>query len=289
MLRKGARPYQNVRGVLTSMHGKERVIAPILRSELGLNIEVVRDVDTDQFGTFSREVERTGSQLDAARAKISAGFDHARWANVGLASEGSFGPHPYIPLVAIGRELVLLVDRASGLELAGYDATLETNFAHAVVRSTDCALAFAERAGFPEHGLIVMGCREEKPAPDRALNKDVASAAQLEAAVEHAIGLCGSAFVETDMRAHHNPMRMAAIARATRDLARRFHCRCPHCDQPGFDVVDRLAGMPCAWCGEPTSVVFAEVLACRSCGHSEERSVAADTVADPGQCTNCNP
>ncbi len=289
MPRQLARPYQDVPAVLTSMHGKERVIAPILRDELGLNIEVATDVDTDQFGTFSREVERKGSQLDAARAKIGAGFDYARQVNVGFASEGSFGPHPYIPYVAMGRELVLLVDRASGLELTGYDETLETNFAQAVVRSTDCALAFAERAGFPEHGLIVMGCREEKPAPERALNKDVASAAQLEAAVEQAIGLCGSAFVETDMRAHRNPTRMIAIARATRDLVRRFHCRCPNCDQPGFDVVDRLAGLPCAWCGRQTSVVLAEVLACRSCGHSEKRSVAAATVADPGQCSNCNP
>ncbi len=48
--------------------------------------------NTDRFGTFSRDIERTGSQLDAARAKIAAGFEYAPSARIGLASEGSFGP-----------------------------------------------------------------------------------------------------------------------------------------------------------------------------------------------------
>ncbi|MGO3934071.1 hypothetical protein NP284_37900, partial [Rhodopseudomonas pseudopalustris] len=68
------RPYRNVAAVLTSMHAKERVIGPILRDELGLIVGLANGVDTDRFGAFSREVARTGSQLDAARAKIAAGF-----------------------------------------------------------------------------------------------------------------------------------------------------------------------------------------------------------------------
>ena len=113
-------------------------------------------VDTDKFGTFSREVRRSGSQLDAARAKIAAGFEYAPFARVGLASEGSFGPHPYVPFLAIGRELVLMVDRESGLELTGYDASEETNFGQRVARNLESAVAFAQDVGFPEHGLIVM-------------------------------------------------------------------------------------------------------------------------------------
>ena len=34
-------------------------------------------------------------------------------------------------------------------------------------------MAFAERARFPEHGLIVMGCMDETPAPGLALIKDI--------------------------------------------------------------------------------------------------------------------
>ncbi len=288
MLRLIGRQYHNVAAVLTSMHAKERVIGPVVREELGLIVEVAIGINTDQFGTFSREIERTGSQLDAASAKIAAGFEYAPSARVGLASEGSFGPHPYIPFLAIGRELILMVDR-SGLELTGYDETVETNFGHAVAPDLKAAYEFAQSAGFPGHGLIVSGCRDNKPAPDILLNKDVTDVAQLEAAVTEAVGRCGAAFVEADMRAHRNPTRMAAIERATRDLTRRFLSRCPSCDHPGFDIVERIPGLPCAWCGDPTSVIMAEVLACQSCGHKEERSVATKPAADPGRCNSCNP
>ncbi len=283
------RHYQDMVAVLTSMHEKERVIGPIMRAELGLTVELATGVDTDQFGTFSREVERSGSQLHAARAKIAAGFEVAPRARVGLASEGSFGPHPHIPFLPIGREIVLMVDRESGFELTGYDVRPDTNFGHAVARDIEAAFTFAERARFPEHGLIVMGCRDEQPAPELMLNKDVTDTGALETAVREAVRRCGAAFVEADMRAHRNPTRMAAIGRATRDLARRFHSRCPNCDQPGFDVTERISGLPCAWCGEPTRVIMAEVLICQSCGHKAERSVATYPTTDPGQCDGCNP
>jgi len=38
---------------------------------------------------------------------------------MGIASEGGFDPHPYIPILLLGRELVLLIDVKRGLELAG--------------------------------------------------------------------------------------------------------------------------------------------------------------------------
>lgn len=285
----GKHAYDGASAVLTSMHGKERAIAPILREELRLIVGLAVGVDTDRFGAFSREVEREGSQLDAARAKIAAGFESLPSARVGLASEGSFGPHPHFPFVAIGRELVLMIDRETGLEVTGYDMGVETNFAHVVVKELGSLHAFAGRVGFPDHGLVVSGGRDDRPAPDIFLAKDIVDAAALEAAVFAAIRFCGAAFVETDMRAHRNPTRMAAIERATRDLARRFHSRCPNCDHPGFDVTKRIPGLPCDWCGEPTRVILAEVLACSSCGFEERRSLTTSTTADPGRCDGCNP
>lgn len=281
--------YRNVPAVLTSMHAKERVIEPIVRDDLGLILHVAREVNTDQFGTFSREVARVGSQLEAARAKINAGFRTVPRARVGIASEGSFGPHPYVPFAAFGRELVLLVDRESGLELAGYDASLETNFQHAVVETVEEAYSFAQRVGFPAHGLIVIGCNSDQPAPEVFLNKDAVNPIRLGIAVRDAIHSCGSAFIETDMRAHRNPTRMKAIERAARDLVRRFNSRCPSCGSPGFDVTERLRGVPCGWCGGPTLIVKTEVLSCQSCGHRWERPATHEPTADPGQCERCNP
>jgi hypothetical protein len=281
--------YRNVIGVLTTMHAKERAIEPTLRVALGLDLHVAREVNTDTFGTFSREVARAGSQLDAVRAKIDAGFEAVPRARVGVASEGSFGPHPYVPFAAVGRELVLMVDRDSGLELAGYDVSLETNFGHVVAASVEEAIEFGNRIGFPTHGLIVVGCEVGQPAPHLFLNKEAVNKIELEGTVREAIAMCGAAFVETDMRAHRNPTRMAAIERATLDLVRRYNSRCPVCDHPGFDITERRSGLPCAWCGTPTFGIKTEVLGCQSCGYCLERQATLSPAADPGQCEVCNP
>ena len=283
------RPYKNTVGVLATMHGKERVIAPVLKDGLGLVVGLAMGLDTDTFGTFSRDVERTGSPLDAARAKVAAAFAFAPCARVGIASEGSFGPHPNIPFLALGRELVLLIDRERGLELTGHFASPETNYGHAVVSDIEAAIAFAERSEFPEHGLIVMGCVDDKPAPGLALFKDVVDYAALEKAVGRVVAQCGGAFIEADMRAHRNPTRMRAVERAARDLVRRFHSRCPVCAHPGFDITERVAGLPCEWCGEPTHGIRAEVLTCQACDYRLARPATSATTADPGRCPRCNP
>jgi hypothetical protein len=276
------------RAVLATMHGKDRVIRPLLEGGLGLQVVLPYGFDTDRFGTFSREIERTGSQLDAARSKIEAAFEHDSSAKVAIASEGSFGPHPFFPFVAIGREIIVLRDRETGLELIGHHADQSTNFAHEMVESIEAAIIFAKRIDFPRHGLIVIGVSDGNPAPDRYLQKNALSFDDLTAQVGEAIAICGAAHLETDMRAHRNPTRMRAIKRATIDLVRRYRSACPICARPGFTVAERLTGLPCAWCGEPTTALRAEVYLCAGCDYRLEQPVEVST-ADPGQCPSCNP
>lgn len=274
--------------VLATMHGKERVIAPVLRRFVGLDVRIIPSFDTDRFGTFTREVARTGSQLDAARAKIAAAFARDADARIALASEGSFGPHPHVPFVPLGRELVVLTDRETGLELIGHFADMGANFAHAVVSDVPAALAFAERVGFPTQGIIVIGCENGNPSPDLGLFKAIVERKELENAIAQVLERCGAAFLETDMRAHRNARRMRAIKHATLALVRALRSRCPACARPGFVVTERLSGIPCSWCGEPTRMVRAEVSTCIGCGHREERPTGPAT-ADPGVCDQCNP
>jgi hypothetical protein len=280
--------YQGARALLATMHGKERVIAPLAARFLGLQIEAPKVLDTDAFGTFSRDVARAGSPLDTARAKIAAAFALVPDVAVALASEGSFGPHPHAPFCALDRELVVLIDRESGLELTGHYATMDTNFAHAVVNDSTAGLAFAVAAGFPAHGVIVMGVREGQPAPELALFKAISDRDTLVRAVKAAMAATGSAHIETDMRAMRNPRRMRAIKRATINLVRRAHSHCPACERPGFGVTERLAGLPCAWCSSPTLLTRAEVLCCANCGYRREKPVVQRT-ADPMHCEECNP
>ena len=165
---------------------------------------------------------------------------------------------------------------------------METNFSYAVVAKVADAMAFADRARFPGHGVIVIGCVDQQPAPDRALIKDSDDWPDLERAIETVITTCGVAFIETDMRAHRNPTRMRTIKHATRDLVCRFRSQCPMCARPRFAISQRLFGLPCSWCGSLKIALKADVHCCEGCGYREEHAVKAAT-ADPGQCAVCNP
>jgi hypothetical protein len=83
------------------MHRKEEAVAPALLSTLGLLVVPARGLDTDQLGTFSGEVPREGSMLDVAMRKARLGMS-ATGLPLGIASEGTFGPHPAIPFFPAG-------------------------------------------------------------------------------------------------------------------------------------------------------------------------------------------
>lgn len=283
------REFRGHRALIATMHGKERAIAPVLERGMGLIVSTPVGLDTDRFGTFTREIPRRGSQLDAARAKIDAAFAVVRDAEIALASKGSFGPDPIIGFIPLGREIVVLRDRISGLELVGVDSSHDTNFAHEIVKNADAARQFAERSGFPGHGLIVMGVRSGEPSHRHGLFKDTVNWDDLEHAVQATLERCGAAFLETDMRAHRNPRRMKAIGRASEDLVRLFLSRCADCGWPGFDVVRCEGGLPCSGCGLPTSSPLHNVCICKACGREERRPATEQFYADPGQCAFCNP
>lgn len=120
--------------VLATMHGKEQVIAPIMERELGIRVLVSSAFDTDRFGTFTGEIERVGTQLDAARLKAKRALEGTDKSLV-IASEGSFGPHPSYPFIASDLEIVLLLDTHHSLEISGISLSTETNHGHQSVRS----------------------------------------------------------------------------------------------------------------------------------------------------------
>lgn len=100
--------YDGSRVALLTQHGKERVIASVLKPGLGCLIELVTGFDTDRFDTFTRETPRDGTQLEAARRKARKGMELAG-ASLGIASEGSFGPDPYTGMFPWNRESVVLI------------------------------------------------------------------------------------------------------------------------------------------------------------------------------------
>ncbi|BAY52883.1 hypothetical protein NIES2134_120370 [Thermostichus vulcanus NIES-2134] len=276
--------FQGRTAILATKHGKEQVIAPAL-ARLGVTVVVASDFDSDRFGTFSREIPRCGTQEEAALAKAEAVLAQTG-ADLVIASEGSFGPHPQFPMLPSDRELILLVDRRHDLVLRGEVLSLDTNFSHATVSHLEEALAFGARVGFPSHGLIAMA--QADPLPNTPIFKGIQSEEQLQRAIATLQTNHATLHLETDMRAHMNPTRMRVIAQAAAELVQAMAQGCPQCGWPGFVACEHLPGLPCELCGAPTGAIKASRYRCQHCLY-ELTVPVPETVADPSQCYVCNP
>lgn len=278
-------PYAGQRIALLTRHGKRELVAPVLEPALGCRIELVDGFDTDRLGSFTREIPRAGTQLEAARKKARIGMELAGL-SLGLASEGAFGPDPMLGMFPWNVELLLFLDDERGLELIGL---AQGRAPGTQVLTADWAEVerFARALGFPAHWLVLRPQHQDDPR----IRKDIHDWAGLEAAFASARAEAenGQVFVEPDLRAHANPARQTMIRRAAEDLRAKLLSACPHCGSPGFWQVEQLAGLPCAACGAPTRVPQAERLACPRCGHRLTRPLPGAVEADPGRCDYCNP
>lgn len=277
-------PYTGARFSILTQHGKEREMAPLFADLLDVRLELATGFDTDSLGSFTREVARQGNQLEAARAKAKKGMELLAL-DFGVASEGSFHPGIF-GLYASNLELVVLVDRLQGLEIVGRAEGPSHHF-HKRVTTRDDLEVFARKAGFPKHGLLV---RPEDDYDPR-LRKGLTDWAALHAAFGEARAESRSSVVcvESDLRAHMNPTRMATIRRATENLIRRIQSECPRCESPGFWAAERIAGLPCRDCGGATDEARAERWACVTGDHFELRDQNPGRFADPARCPSCNP
>ncbi len=276
--------YRDQQVALLTQHGKEMVIAPVLAELLGCRVEKVEGFNTDLLGTFTRDIAREGSQLDAARKKARIGMELSGLC-IGIASEGSFGTDPFTGMLPWNRELLIWIDGRLGIEVVANSAG-KTNFSHHVVESWEEAEDFARSAGFPEHYLVVRPEGENHPE----LRKGLADWDSLEDAVTWALNFAPNrrAFVETDMRAFANPTRLENIRLAAEDLARRLTSLCRACDAPGFSLAGQVRGLPCENCGTPTNEVREDIHRCIRCEHQmlveREREFASARY-----CNYCNP
>ncbi|NJL40424.1 MAG: hypothetical protein HC833_22980 [Leptolyngbyaceae cyanobacterium RM1_406_9] len=277
----------NRTGVLATMHRKEQAIAPILEQHLGVQVIVPEGFNTDEFGTFTRDIERSGDQRNAARLKAERAMA-LTGLTLAIASEGSFGPHPAMPFVACDQEIVLLSDRTHHLEIVGQAISTETNYSQKSIKSLESAFTFAQQVGFPTHGLVAMS--EAQPTRSSQIIKGIMEEAQLTEAVDWLLKKFGQAHLETDMRAMYNPMRMKVIAQAAEDLVHKINQRCPQCGCPGFAAAERKVGLPCALCGSPTNSTLALVHRCIKCDFSNVTYFPnGQEFADPTYCFRCNP
>jgi hypothetical protein len=261
------------------------VIAPALDLALGCQVERVAGYDTDLLGTFTRDIPRAGVQIEAARKKARMGMDLSGL-SLGLASEGAFGPDPFVGAFPWNLELLIFIDDERNLEVVGV-AQGKANFHHLLAGDWAATETFARQAGFPEQHLVVRPEGEN----DSRIRKGIATWSALEAAFAWAFSQSanGRVFLETDARAHANPVRMDNIRLATQDLARKILSACPSCGTPGFWIVERVPGLPCRDCATRTQETLAEIHGCLKCEHRIAIEIAGQQFADPARCDYCNP
>jgi len=270
---------------IATKHGKELVIAPILEKALGVTAFVPENFDTDELGTFSGEVSREDTPLDTARRKCEMAMEQTG-CDLVVASEGSFGSHPTLLFVPADEEFLVLMDKSNDLEIIARTITTETNLGGAAISTESELQDFAEKSLFPDHALIIKSSEQEW----KFIQKGITDASELKSAFEECIQKFGNAYVETDMRAMLNPLRMKAISKTAEELKNKILSACPKCDFPGFSVVEKQPGLPCSQCGMPTRSTLNLIYRCANCSFERKESFpSGKTYEDPMYCDFCNP
>lgn len=274
--------YRGLTAAIATQHGKLPLIAPQL-TDLGIAVVVADSVDTDSFGTFTGDRERLGSAHHAAEAKARAAIA-ALHTRLGLASEGTFGPHPAAPFIPLDVELVAFLDTEADLLVFGRAHSTQATWQTRSASPTDDLTAFLALVRFPHQGLVVHPTGRPGDAVKGITDTDTLHDAITTA---YRAGNNIPVVVATDLRAHHNPARRPVIREAATDLAARLSTRCQACNSPGFGRERTQSGKPCSACGTPTSETSAIIHACPSCGYEQHEYLSG--AADPRWCPTCNP
>lgn len=271
--------------IIATKHGKEKVFAPLLEKQLKVKCIIPKNFDTDLFGTFTGEIERTLDPISTLRKKCLSAM-HLCNCDMGVASEGSFGPHPTLGFVNADEELIIFIDDKNKIEVLARELSLKTNFDGQDVFSELELIEFAIRTKFPSHGLIL----KAKHNNGLEIFKDFKNLKELKLTFNNLIKNGFTISIETDMRAMNNPTRMKVIQIATKKLINKLKTHCPNCDTIGFEIVEAISGLPCQLCAMPTRSTLKHIYACKKCDFKKEKKYPYKKLTeDPMYCDFCNP
>ena len=285
MSTQDSHPYRGQTVVLTTKHKKYELVEPAIRGMTGLNV-LLYEADTDILGTFSGEVSRTLTARESAIEKARMGT-RSLGQSLGVASEGTIGPDPWLPFARSDIEHLAFVDEDLGIEIVEVYRSLDI-IAGEIVTSPGAELSrFLKSVDFPNHKLMVT----PNQGDIRDSVKGLGSTADLVEAIDYIAGKSqdGNVVLKSDLRAHCSPSRQRNIEKAAEMLAGRLSRLCPECKAPGWGVVGYRQGLNCSSCGGmvPTAK-SSEILGCAKCG-KEALGKQIAIQADPSRCDFCNP
>jgi hypothetical protein len=277
--------FENRKLVIATKHRKEKVVAPLLEKELGVKCFVDENFDTDTLGTFTGETARKLNPLDTAREKCLIAMQLNN-CDMGVASEGSFGPHPSVFFMNADDEFLIFIDLKNQLEIVVRELSTDTNFNGQEISTEEELTEFARSAGFPAHGLIL------RPSKDNLseIYKGITDPEDLKQIFQLLQSKYNSVYAETDMRAMFNPTRMKVIEKAAVKLIEKIKSTCPQCHTPGFGITEAKKGLECSLCGMPTNSTLSHVYVCLKCNYTKEAMYPHNKSSeDPMYCDYCNP
>ena len=276
--------YEDIKILLATKHNKEEAIRKPFVEYFGAEIYVPSDYDTDQFGTFSGGVKRTGTALEIVIKKAQDAISRYDYPYA-IADEGSFGPHPLYYFFPADIELMVFIDREKEITVIETEIATETNFSHQDIHINDDYTPFLSRMSFGTHGLIVKNAED-----DRVIAKGITQQNQLENLLKASFVTFNKIRLETDMRAMMNPTRMKVIHSLAHKLALRLKNICVKCQSPGFGKITVQGKLRCKDCESDTELYQFKVLNCIQCDYVEivQRDDGV-TEADPKYCPCCNP
>jgi hypothetical protein len=263
--------------LLSSKHLKEQILQPLFEAH-GVELFVPLGFDTDQFGTFCGITPRIEGPRQTVKEKCLAGMAFAN-KRQGLASEGSFGPHPASPFLSINEEWLIYIDLDQNLEIYGHSVSMDLCHQQLDYRSLQLR-QFLTRIQFGAQGLVLKDANSGAVIAKGLTNEDEL----LQLLQKHPQWI-----LETDLRAHMNPKRQQTIAAAGKDLLQRMSSYCPKCAAPDFSVVERGGQLPCSWCKQPTQTHALLTFYCAHCRFQSIENRKDLMAEDPQYCQHCNP
>lgn len=277
--------YSGARIALTSKHQKLKLIKPVFDELIRCELFEI-EIDTDQLGTFTGEIERNAPPKETAILKARLGMKASNNL-VGVASEGSIGADPLIPFIHSDIEYMVLVDDEHDIVISEMYRSLDIKAAAITTAPGNNIDDFLRRADFPNHGLIV------RPNDKQFANvfKGITDRNHLTDSINSSSEQShdGLVVIESDFRAHFSPSRQKNIAHLAKLLALRVTQCCPECKCPGWGRVGYEKGLKCSDCElfNP-EVIRQEILGCVRCDHKTLGEVL-ETSLSPARCNFCNP
>jgi hypothetical protein len=275
--------YRDAKVVLPTLHGKGVLAKHAFKEHLGMYVEEL-EIDTDQFGTFSGDIERKLSPTESAIAKAKLGLTLSGH-TYALASEGTVGADPTVPFINSDIECVVFVDSVNDVIISHIYRSFDISaYTHEYTAGEDLD-AFLSKADFPNHQLIVKSLDSGVIALAKGISTKPDLMSVLHKAKEDGLK---KVVIESDLRAHASPSRAENIRKAFIELAIRISSLCPGCESPGWGITSSLRGLPCTDCGEDSDAIRAYVYGCLSCTFTAEGDPIATSI-DPSRCSWCNP